>query len=178
MTEIFRLLCFQCNIIADILAADTAVCDIAAGCLLAVFRNGITFFVIIVIFRFSVKDTHADGIAVTVKPRMSIRKGIIFVGMRLAAELPVNSHLVAGTAEVSFTESQNTDKTVGLGITGTDSNGTGLLLNNVNFHNNVIPVFFALQEANVNIFKIACIIDTFNTAARQGFIEYVTLLHA
>ena len=107
---------------------------------------------------------------------MRIREGVIFITVRLAAELPVNADFITRTAEIRFAEAQNTHQSVRLRVSGTDCNGAGLLFGYINFHDDIVRILFALEKTNIDIFKITGVIDAFNTAAGKIFIEYVTLL--
>ena len=84
---------------------------------------------------------------------------------------------IACAAEVRITELDDADRTVRVRVAGADSDDTGLLLDNVDFDDDIVFIFFAGEQLHIDIFEVAQIIESFHGAACLEFIEGLALLH-
>ena len=109
---------------------------------------------------------------------MGIREDVVLVGIRIAAEFPADIDLIACTAQVRFSQAEDADQAVRVRITGTDGDRTCLLFGDVDFDDDVFGIALARQEADVDVFKIASVVNTLNTAAGRVLVEDIALLHA
>ena len=99
---VFRLLRFQCDVIADVFTADTAIGEVEARRYAVIVGDGIAFFILVFVVVIAVEQAEADGIAMVIEPRMSIGEGIVVIGIGFPAEFPVDGHFITGTAEIAF----------------------------------------------------------------------------
>ena len=104
---------------------------------------------------------------------MGIRENVVLIGIGVAAEFPLDADLIACAAQVCFAQAQDTYQAVRLGIAGADSNGTSLLFYDVDFNDDVLGIFLARQQADVDVFKVARIIDALNASAGNFAVKYV-----
>ena len=109
---------------------------------------------------------------------MGIREDVVLVAIRVAAEFPADIGLVARTAQVRFSQAEDADQAVRIGVAGTDGDRTGLLFGDVDFDDDVFGIALARQEADVDVFKIARVVNTLDTAAGSVLVEDIALLHA
>ena len=107
---------------------------------------------------------------------MGIRENVVLIGIGVAAEFPLDADLIACAAQVCFAQAQDTYQAVRIGIAGADSNGTSLLFYDVDFNDDVLGIFLARQQADVDVFKVARIIDALNASAGNFAVKYVALL--
>ena len=148
---VFRPLRFQSNVVADVFAADAAVSNVEAIGPAVVFSDGIAFFIVVVVFRFAVENAETDGVAGVVEVRMGIRENVVLVGVRIAAEFPADIGLIACTAQVRFSQAEDADQAVGVRVTGTDGDRTGLLFGDVDFNDDVFRIALARQATVIVI---------------------------
>ena len=174
---VFRPLRFQSDVVADVFAADAAVRDVEAIGPAVVFSDGIAFFIVVVVFRFAVENAEADGVAGVVEVRMGIREDVVLVGIRIAAEFPADIGLIACTAQVRFSQAEDADQAVRIGVAGTDGNRPGLLFRDVDFDDDIFRITLARQETDVDVFKITRIVYALDTAAGSILIEDIAFLH-
>ena len=109
---------------------------------------------------------------------MGIREDIVLIGIRIAAEFPADIGLVARTAQVRFSQAEDTDEAVRIGVASTDGDRPGLLFGDVDFDDDVFRIALARQEADVDVFKITCIVYALDTAAGSILVEDIAFLHA
>ena len=106
---IFRFLRFQGDVVADVFTANAAVGNVKARGPAIIVGDGVAFFIVIFVFRFAVEEAEANGVTGIVEVGMRIGEDIVLIGISIAAKFPADIDLIASTAEVGFTEAEDTD---------------------------------------------------------------------
>ena len=133
----------------------------------------VTIDIIVSIFIRDIVQVQRCAGFLAVNPRTGIAEIIVLV--ILAAELPADVNLVAGTTEVFITDRNHADKAVCIAVASADTKGTRVHLDYGNFYLNSVRLTTRVQ-LDIYVFKIAKVINALHTATCILRIEGLALL--
>ena len=103
---------------------------------------------------------------------MGIREDVVLVAIRVAAEFPADIGLIACTTQVRFSQAEDADQAVGVRVTGTDDGQADRCSVTSISTMTSLGLRWLEAEADVDVFKIARVVNTLDTAAGSVLDEY------